>query len=74
MLTDTVERAREERLLRELQRRIAACREREKSLVPLRIDRRTVIMVPPGKCNEAYAQAYREKLDKTERQLRDMLK
>ena len=45
----------------ECKHRIARQREKEKYLVPLVIDKRTTIMVTPDKCNEAYAQAYRER-------------
>ena len=34
------------------------------ALVPLRLDSHTVIMVPPYKATEEYAQRYREKLNK----------
>ena len=34
----------------------------KKELVSLRIDRHTVIMVPPEKATEAYAEMYRQKL------------
>ena len=34
----------------------------KKELVSLRIDRHTVIMVPPEKATEAYAEVYRQKL------------
>ena len=34
----------------------------KKELVSLRIDRHTVIMVPPEKATEAYAEEYRQKL------------
>jgi len=38
-------------------------------LVPLRIDSRTVIYVPPEKCNEEHAAAYRRKMGLPERRL-----
>ena len=37
-----------------------AQQEREQQLRPLRIDSRTTILVRAGKCNEAYAAAYRK--------------
>lgn len=39
----------------------------KKELVSLRIDRHTVIMVPPEKATEAYAEVYRQKLKKPSR-------
>lgn len=41
--------------------RIARQREKEKSLVPLRIDARTVIYVKPENCNPEYARAFIDK-------------
>lgn len=38
---------------------IARQREKEKKLYPLRIDPRTVILVPKSKCTKKYAEYYR---------------
>lgn len=45
---------------------IVECREREARKYPLRIDARTVIFVPKHKCNEEYAEAYRNKMKERE--------
>lgn len=34
--------------------------EKEKKLFPLRINRNTIILVPKDKCNEEYAELYRQ--------------
>ena len=41
---------------------MAKQRKREQRLHPLRINAQTVILVPRGKCNKAYAEEYRNRL------------
>ena len=40
---------------------------KEKNLVPLRIDRNTVILVPPEKANEKYKARYLKNADRSRR-------
>ena len=49
----------------ELKRMIDAQKKREKGLVPLRIDKTTVILVRPENANPEYAAAYDAKVHKT---------
>lgn len=61
MTINDIEIKRAEMAAKDRERKMAAQREREKSLVPLRIDSQTVIYVTPDKCNAEYAEKYREK-------------
>lgn len=49
-------------------REIRAHRKLERGLMPLRIDPRTVIYVTPDKCNERYAENYRQRLLRASRE------
>lgn len=40
---------------------------KEKGLVPLRLDRKTVILVPPEKANEKYKARYLKNADRSRR-------
>ena len=40
---------------------------KEKGLVPLRLDRNTVILVPPEKANEKYKERYLKNADRSRR-------
>ena len=43
-------------------RRMRLAQERKRKLYPLRINAQTVIYVPIERCNEEYAEQYREKM------------
>ena len=58
----------------ELNRMINAQRKREKGLVPLRIDKTTVILVKPENANPEYAAAYDAKVRKNRYIFRSLFK
>jgi hypothetical protein len=43
---------------------MAKQRKREQRLHPLRINAQTVILVPRGKCNKAYAKEYQNRINR----------
>lgn len=65
MTINDIEIKRAEKSAKELKRIMKFQREREKKLLPLRIDFQTVIWVTPDKCNKQYARMYREKCERT---------
>jgi hypothetical protein len=58
----------------ELKRMIDAQKKREKGLVPLRIDKTTVILVKPENANPEYAAAYDAKVRKNRYIFRSLFK
>lgn len=49
-----------------IQAAISAQKKKEKNRVSLRIDSRTVILVPKSKCNKVYADEYRNRMQESQ--------